>query len=137
MIALTQKNTLLKTAANQPTTNVFKRVFFSPPKEKFNNKKFPTPYKNKTSFYRTVKTLTDNALIVNHYKKSDCKLDTSTLRTDRRASGNSTYPNVAVQWLNQALCFYQSFCLVDSFELRNRHLRVAAKRQAVKKLFFF
>jgi hypothetical protein len=41
-------------------------------------------------------------------------------------SANSTYPKVAVQWLNQALCFYQSFCLVDSEVLRNRHLRVAA-----------
>ncbi len=41
---------------------------------------------------------------------------------------NSTYPKVAVQWLNQALCFYQSFCLVDREVLRNRHLRVAAKR---------
>jgi hypothetical protein len=37
---------------------------------------------------------------------------------------------VAVQWLNQALCFYQSFCLVDSEVLLNRHLRVAAKRYA-------
>ena len=41
---------------------------------------------------------------------------------------HSTYPKVAVQWLNQALCFYQSLCLVDSEVLRNRHLRVAAKR---------
>ena len=41
---------------------------------------------------------------------------------------NSTYPKVAVQRLNQALCFYQSLCLVDSEVLRNRHLRVAAKR---------
>jgi len=41
---------------------------------------------------------------------------------------NSTYPKVAVQWLNQALCFYQSLCLADSESLRNRHLRVAAKR---------
>jgi hypothetical protein len=43
-------------------------------------------------------------------------------------TANSTYPKVAVQWLNQALCFYQSLCLVDSEVLRNRHLRVAAKR---------
>jgi hypothetical protein len=43
---------------------------------------------------------------------------------------NSTYPKVAAQWLNQALCFYQSLCLVDSEVLRNRHLRVAAKRCA-------
>jgi hypothetical protein len=41
---------------------------------------------------------------------------------------NSTYPKVAIQWLNQALCIYQSFCLADSEVLRNRHLRVAAKR---------
>ena len=46
---------------------------------------------------------------------------------------NSTYPKVAVQWLNQALCFYQSLCLVDSEVLRNRHLRVAAKRCASAK----
>jgi len=43
-------------------------------------------------------------------------------------TANSTYPKVAVQWLNQALCFYQILCLVDSEVLRNRHLRVAAKR---------
>jgi len=42
--------------------------------------------------------------------------------------GNSTYPKVAVQWLNQALCFYQSLCFFDSEVLRNRHLRVAANR---------
>ena len=44
---------------------------------------------------------------------------------------NSTYPKVTVQWLNQALCIYQSFCLVDSEVLRfrklsGRHLRKAA-----------
>jgi len=44
------------------------------------------------------------------------------------AAANSTYPKVAVPWLNQALCIYQSLCLVDSEVLRNRHLRVAAKR---------
>ena len=33
-----------------------------------------------------------------------------------------------VQWLNQALCIYQSLCLVDSEVLRNRHLLVAVKR---------
>jgi hypothetical protein len=41
---------------------------------------------------------------------------------------NSTYPKVAAQGLNQAICFHQSLCLVDSAVLRNRHLRVAAKR---------
>ena len=47
---------------------------------------------------------------------------------EKITTANSTYPKVAVQWLNQALCFYQSLCLVDSEVLRNRHLRVAAKR---------
>ncbi|WP_188406300.1 hypothetical protein [Psychroflexus salis] len=46
----------------------------------------------------------------------------------RKTPYNSTYPKVAVQWLNQALCFYQGLCLVESESLRNRHLRVAAKR---------
>ncbi len=47
---------------------------------------------------------------------------------EKQRPANSTYPKVAVQWLNQALCFHQSSCLVDSEVLRNRHLRVAAKR---------
>jgi hypothetical protein len=41
---------------------------------------------------------------------------------------NSTCPKVAVQWLNQALYSYLSLCLADSEVLRNRYLRVAAKR---------
>jgi hypothetical protein len=48
------------------------------------------------------------------------------MTTEGNTAGNSTYPKVAVQWLNQALCFYQSSCLVDSEVLLNRHLRVAA-----------
>jgi len=48
----------------------------------------------------------------------------------KTTASNSTCPKVAVQWLNQALYFYQIFCLVDSEVLRNRHLRVAAKRCA-------
>ena len=41
---------------------------------------------------------------------------------------NSTYKKLAVQWLNEALCFVLSFVLADSFVLRNRQLLVAAKR---------
>jgi hypothetical protein len=46
----------------------------------------------------------------------------------RTLAYNSTFPKVAVQWLNHALCMYKSLCLVDSEVLRNRHLRQAAKR---------
>jgi hypothetical protein len=31
------------------------------------------------------------------------KIDTTQLRTDRRATDNSTYKKLAVQWLNEAL----------------------------------
>jgi hypothetical protein len=41
---------------------------------------------------------------------------------------NSTYKKLAVQWLNEALCFVSSLVVVDSFRLRNRQLLVAAKR---------
>ena len=50
--------------------------------------------------------------------------------TEIKTPYNSTYPKVAVQWLNQALCFYQSLCLAESTVFQNRQLQVAAKRWA-------
>ena len=50
---------------------------------------------------------------------------------------NSTYKKLAVQWLYEVQFFNQTFVQVDSEVLRNRHLRQAAKRQAVKKLALF
>lgn len=41
---------------------------------------------------------------------------------------NSTYKKLAVQCLNEALCFVSSFVVADSLVLRNRQLLVAAKR---------
>jgi len=61
-------------------------------------------------------------------RKRIMKADKMTMPNNQKAAAKSTYPKVAVQWLNQALCFYQSLCLVDNEVLRNRHLRVAAKR---------
>lgn len=43
------------------------------------------------------------------------------------ATANSTCPELAAQWLNQALYFYQSLYLADSKVLRNHYLWVAAK----------
>jgi hypothetical protein len=40
----------------------------------------------------------------------------------------NTYKKLAVQWLNEALCFVSSSLLADSFVLLNRQLLVAAKR---------
>jgi hypothetical protein len=49
-------------------------------------------------------------------------------RWTRTTGYNSTYKKLAVQWLNEALCFVSSFVVADSFRLRNRHLLVAANR---------
>ena len=43
-------------------------------------------------------------------------------------TANSTYKKLAVQWLNEALCFASSSVLAGSFRLRNRQLLVAANR---------
>jgi len=43
-------------------------------------------------------------------------------------TGNSTYKKLAVQWLNETLCFVSSSEVADNFVLRNRQLLVAAKR---------
>jgi len=51
------------------------------------------------------------------------------IQPDRRKTGaNSRLPQWGLTWLNQVLCFYQSFCLVDNEVLRNPPLRQAAKR---------
>jgi hypothetical protein len=46
----------------------------------------------------------------------------------RKAAHNSTYKKLAVQWLNEVLCFVSISVVADSFRLRNRQLLVAAKR---------
>ncbi len=82
------KNTLLQAAASQPTKQSLQESIFSPTQEKLKNKKIPTLQKIKTSFHRTEQTLTDIAMNVNCFGQSVFKLDTTILRTDRRASGN-------------------------------------------------
>jgi hypothetical protein len=52
-------------------------------------------------------------------------------KTDDREESrthNSTYKKLAVQWLNEVLCFVSSSVVADSLRLRNRQLLVAAKR---------
>ena len=50
------------------------------------------------------------------------------------AAYNSTYPKLAVQWLNEALCSVSSLVVADSFRLRNRQLLVAANRSPFTKV---
>ena len=49
-------------------------------------------------------------------------------REKEARTANSTYKKLAVQWLNEALCFVSSAVLADSLVLRNRQLLVAANR---------
>ncbi|MBK6364884.1 MAG: hypothetical protein IPF52_15925 [Saprospiraceae bacterium] len=56
------------------------------------------------------------------------KLFTECIKKCKVTAANSTYKKLAVQWLNEALCFVSSFVVADSLVLRNRQLLVAAKR---------
>jgi hypothetical protein len=115
-----QKNTLLKNADASAASNFFKRVFFSPAQEEF----FPPLFF--LFFFRqrtgSVRNRTLGAFNINRLVYNVCKLDTSPLRTDRRASGNKGFKKLAVQWLNEVQFFNQTFVQVDSFVLRNRQL---------------
>ncbi|MBK7389237.1 MAG: hypothetical protein IPI23_09280 [Bacteroidetes bacterium] len=123
-----QKNTLLQFAQYNRTDQKLQESIFFSTQEKLKNKKSPLFQKNKTSFHRTVQTHTDIDLNSNFFEKSGFKLDTSTLRTDRRASGNSGFKKLAVQWLIEHSTSHQHLWWLDSFVLRNRQLLKPAKR---------
>jgi hypothetical protein len=48
--------------------------------------------------------------------------------TDKRPTGNSVLPQLAVTCIIEAECYYQTFVHVDSEVLRNRQLRQHTKR---------
>ena len=127
--AHTQNNTLLKNAQANAKGNFFKRVFFSPTQEEIQIIFFPTlRFFNYLFFQRTVRNRTDIASNVNRFEQSVCKLDTTLHQTDRRATDNSGFKKLAVQWLNEHLCFVSSSVVADSFVLRNRQLLKPPKR---------
>ena len=123
-----QNNTLLQFAQGNRTNQKLQESIFSSTQEKLKNKIFPTLQKNRTSFHRTLQTLKETDLNANCFGKSGYKLDTSTLRTDRRASGNSGFKKLAVQWLIEHFTSHQHLWWLDSFVLRNRQLLKPAKR---------
>ena len=59
-----------------------------------------------------------------------CKLDTTTLRTDRRAADNTGLAKVAVQFSADTFVVNQILVLRINFSGENRHLRQARKRYA-------
>ena len=119
-----QKNALLKNAQVNAESNFFKRVFFSPPKKSalpfFTNLFFPPR--------ELTCNLTMSASNINPFGQSVCKLDTTHLLTDRRATDNSGFKKWAVTWLNELLRLVSSSVLADSLVLRNRQLLKPANR---------
>jgi hypothetical protein len=122
------KNTLLQATTNQRCNQSLQESIFSTTQEKLKNKKNPSFQKNKTSFLHTMQTLTNIVSNVNRFGQRVFGLDMTTIRTDRRASGNSGFAKKRVQWLIEHPTSHQLLCYVDSFELRNPLLRKAAKR---------
>jgi len=55
-------------------------------------------------------------------------IDDNCIADGEARTANSTYNKLAVQWLNEVLCFVSSFVVADSLVLRNRQLLVAANR---------
>ena len=106
-----KKNTLLKTASSHRTTKVFKRVFFSPTQEEIQIIFFPTlRFFNYLFFQRTVRNWTDTASIVGNFGQSECKLDTTLLRTDRRATDNKGLKEMAGEVVNQTFVLLITSC---------------------------
>ena len=56
-------------------------------------------------------------------------VDIDDIKEQRTA--NSGFKKLAVQWLNEVLCFVSDVVLADSFVLRNRQLLKPTKRQFV------
>jgi hypothetical protein len=65
-----------------------------------------------------------NKLILQEIKNLHCLF----LKNKEQRTANSTYKKLAVQRLNEALCFVSSSVVAGSFRLRNRQLLIAAKR---------
>jgi len=86
--SLTQKNTLLKTAASQRCKPKFLReYFFLQPREEFYFFS-PTLRCFNFFFHRTVQTRTDIALNVNRHEQSECELWTEPLRGKSMPAAN-------------------------------------------------
>jgi hypothetical protein len=84
------------------------------------------------AFFTTLKPLLKKAKELASHRTTNRKDSanlTQTTFVDREArTGNSGFKKLAVQWLNEALCFVSSSVVADSIVLRNRQLLVAAKR---------
>jgi hypothetical protein len=123
----TKAHTFASRTSQRTDQSLQKSVLFASPNR---NSIFFSPALRCFNFFchRTVRNLTDSASNINRFLDSVCKLDTTHLRTDRRATDNKGFKKLAAQWLNQVQFSNQSFVQVDSFVLRNRQLLKPPKR---------
>ncbi|GEM_PF-1858260 len=119
----TKKYTLASRTSQHTNQRLQESVFFSTEKRtlSFFTNLFSPPH----GFTANTNCCESN---VNRFGQNVCILDTSTLRTDKRASGNSGFKKLPVQFYNQVQFPNQTFVLVHSFVLRNRQLLKPTKR---------
>lgn len=108
--AYTQKNTLLKNAEANTKGIFFKRVFFSLPKRIPNYFFFTLRFFSYSFFQRTVCNWTDSTSNVNLFGQSGSKLDTTHLRSDRRATDNKGLKEMAGEVVNQTFVLLINSC---------------------------
>jgi hypothetical protein len=104
-----KKNTLLQAAQGNAETKACKRVFFSATQENF----FPSLlFLLNLFFQRTgfVRNRTDTASNVNRFGQSVNKLDTTHLRTDRRATDNKGLKEMAGDVVNRTAVLSTKCC---------------------------
>ena len=123
------KNTLLKKRTSQRFKQFFLREYFFTHPRRNSNYFFPTlQFFNYLFSQRTVLKLTESASNVGNFGQSVRKLDTTQLRTERRATDNSGFKKLAVQWLQEVQFSNGTFVVTDSSVLRNRQLLKPANR---------
>ena len=117
------KNTLLKKRTSQRFKQFFLReYFFSHPRR---NSIFFSPTLRCFIFFATARQpTTDEYSDRTMHDSNHLQLDAN----EEARTGNSGFKKLAVQWLNEHLCFVSSSVVADSLVLRNRQLLKPAKR---------
>jgi len=117
----------LPAATNHLTNQSLQESILFATQEKLKNKKFPRFKKIKLR-NRTVLTLSGKALNVNHLEQSECKLDTTHIRTDSRASGNKVLPQWGLTSFYETFVHIQTAVHLLNISAKNPPLRQYPKR---------
>jgi hypothetical protein len=125
MESFSQKNTLLKNPQAKVEVNFLREYFFTPRRILF----FSSTLRCFNFFcLSTMVYKTDIAPNINLFELSVSELDTTLLRTDRRASGNTRLAQLGLTSFIESFCFNCKFVLVDNLVFQNPPLRQAWKR---------